>query len=411
MTDPAGMVIVGAGEAGARAARALREHGWDGAITLIGEEACEPYERPPLSKAVMTAAGEPPVAVILGAARIAEARIAFLHDTRATGIDREARQVVLADGRTVPYGKLLLATGARPRRLTVPGADSALYLRNITDALALRTRLRPGAHLAVIGGGFIGLEIAASATVRGCRVTLVEAAPRILMRGVPTEIAARVAARHHAAGVALHVGTGIAALRDLPEGHAVVLADGTEIVCDGVIAGVGAVPETALAAACGLAIDNGVRADAMLRTSDPAIFTAGDCCSYPSALYDGRRLRLEAWRNAQTQGEAAARTILGAEAEYDAVPWLWSDQYELVLQVAGLPDAGAVTVQRDVGDSGLLFFHLAADGRLVAASAIGPMSVAKEVRMAEALIARRVHPDPAALAAPGVRLRSLLAAA
>ncbi len=405
------MVIVGAGEAGARAARALREQGWDGTITLIGEEPHEPYERPPLSKAVMTAPGEPPLARTLGAEKLAEWRIEFLHDTRAAAIDRAARCVVLEDGRTVPYARLLLATGARARRLNVPGAEGALYLRNFTDALALRARLVGGAHLVVIGGGFIGLEIAASAITRGCRVTLVEAAPRILMRGVPEAIAARVAARHRAADVVLHEGKGIAALRDAPGGgHVVMLADGTELSCDGVIVGVGAVPETALASASGLPVENGVRADAMLRTDDAAIFVAGDCCSYPSALYDGRRLRLEAWRNAQTQAEAAARNMLGAEAAYDAVPWFWSDQYELVLQVAGLPDAAAVTVQRDVGDAGLLFFHLAEDGRLVAASAIGAMSVVREVRMAEALIAKRVHPDPAALASPSVRLKSLLAA-
>ena len=404
------MVIVGAGEAGARAARALREHGWDGAITLIGEEPHAPYERPPLSKAVMTAEGEPPLAESLSAAKAAELRIAFLHGTRAAGIDRAARQVILADGGAIPYARLLLATGARARRLDVPGAEGALYLRNMTDALALRARLRAGARIVVIGGGFIGLEIAASAVARGCGVTLVEAAPRILMRGVPEQIAARVAARHAAAGVALHVGTGIEAIRAVGARHVVALADGRELVCDGVIAGVGAMPDTDLAGACGLAIDNGVRADAGLRTSDPEIFAAGDCCSCPSALYDGRRLRLEAWRNAQTQGDAAARAMLGEAVSYNAVPWFWSDQYDLVLQVAGLPDAAARIVQRDVGDAGLLFFHLAADGRLVAASAVGPLSVVREVRMAEALIARRAYPDPAALATASVPLRSLLAA-
>ncbi len=404
------MVIVGAGEAGARAARALREHGWTGAVTLIGEEATEPYERPPLSKAVMTAAGEPPVAVILGAARAAELDITVLHGTRVAGIDRLAHRVLLADGRgTVAYARLLLATGARPRLLAVPGAESALYLRNVTDAHALRARLRAGAHLVVIGGGFIGLEIAASAVARGCRVTLVEAAARILMRGVPEPIAARVAARHRAAGVALHEGVGIAALRDAADGHVVVLADGRALACDAVIAGVGAVPDTSLAEACGLEIENGVRADATLRTSDPDIFAAGDCCSAPAPVYDGRRLRLEAWRNAQTQGECAARNMLGAGITYDAVPWFWSDQYELVLQVAGLPDAATTTVQREVGPGGLLFFHLGADGRLAAASAIGPLSVVREVRMAEALIAARTRPDPASLADPAIRLRTLLA--
>jgi 3-phenylpropionate/trans-cinnamate dioxygenase ferredoxin reductase subunit len=406
MDDAAlGMVIVGAGEAGARAAMALREHGFAGGIVLIGEEGTAPYERPPLSKAVMTVAEEPSATVIATHDKLAASGVAFRHDM-VERIDRAAAAVVCASGERVPYEKLLLATGARPRRLPIAGAGHALYLRTFADALALRARLRPGAHLVVVGGGFIGLEVAASAVARGCRVTVLEAGPRILMRGVPAEIAAHVAALHRDAGVDLRTGVVIAGF----EADRVVLADGDAIACDGIVVGVGAVPETSLAAAAGLVLDNGVAVEATLRTSDPAIYAAGDCCSFPSPLYDGRRLRLEAWRNAQGQGTLAARNMLGAGLAYDAVPWFWSDQYTQTLQVAGLPDMAATSVRREVGNGALLFFHLDADGRLVAASGVGTLALSKDIRVAEMLIARGARPDPVALAAPETRLRSLLAA-
>jgi 3-phenylpropionate/trans-cinnamate dioxygenase ferredoxin reductase subunit len=405
-----GLVIVGAGEAGARAALALREQGWQGPVTLIGDEGVPPYERPPLSKAVMTAADNPASAVIATHDRLAEAGIGFIHDTRAVRIDRASRQVHLADGRAVAFDKLLLATGAGPRRLTIEGAGHALYLRTFADALALRERLRHGARLLVIGGGFIGLEVAASAVMRGCTVTVLEMAPRVLMRGVPEEIAHLVAARHREAGVDLRTGVGLRAIAREDGGISVALDDGTVVRGDAVVAGVGAVPETALAESCGLAIENGIRVDEYLRTSDPNIFAAGDCCSFPAPLYGGARLRLEAWRNAQQQGALAARNMLGAGEPYAAVPWFWSDQYEQTLQVAGLPSFGASAVRREVPGAGLIYFHLAADGRLVAASGVGTVALAREMKAAERMVERRAYPDPAALASPAVKLRSLLAA-
>ena len=406
-----GMVIVGAGECGARAAQALREAGWDGAITLIGEESLPPYERPPLSKAVMVTEGAPKAAHPLSAEIAEQKGICLLLGARVAEIDRADHAVVIDDGRRIPYGKLLLATGARPRRLTVPGGDSehVLYLRSFADALALRERLRPGARLCIIGGGFIGLEIAASAIARGCRVTVVEAAPRILMRGVPAPLAALIARRHEQAGVSFHIGSGIARIAEAGGERRVVLADGTEIACDAIIAGIGAVPEVSLAERAGLAIENGISVDAHLRTSDPDIFAAGDCCSAPHSLYGGRRIRLEAWRNAHDQGNLAARNMLGADAAHEAVPWFWSDQYELTLHIAGLADQATTQVRRDLGDGAELHFHLDADGRLLAASGFGPLGkVAKEVRLAEMLIQNRAKPAPDQLASPEVRLKSLL---
>jgi 3-phenylpropionate/trans-cinnamate dioxygenase ferredoxin reductase subunit len=345
---------------------------------------------------------------VLGHERAAALGIELVLGTEATAIDRAARAVVLADGRTLPYSRLLLATGARPRRLTLPGHEQALYLRRFDDALVLRPLLRSGARLAIIGGGFIGLELAAAAAARGCAVTLAEVQPRILMRGVPAEIAAVIAARHRAAGIDLRTGIGI---ERIEPGAAVVLADGSRIAADAVIAGIGAVPETALAEAAGLTVDNGIAVDATLATADPAIFAAGDCAACAHPLYGGRRIRLEAWRNALDQGALAARNMLGRGEAIRAVPWFWSDQYELTLQIAGLADEGRTMVARDLGDGAQLLFHLAADGRLVAASGVGPLGkIAREVRLAEMLIAQRAAPDPAALASPAVRLKTLLAA-
>jgi 3-phenylpropionate/trans-cinnamate dioxygenase ferredoxin reductase component len=405
-----GIVIVGAGEAGARAALALREERYGGAVTLVGAEALPPYERPPLSKAVLTSAEEPSPPAIGPAGGLAERGVALLTGVAIAAIDRAAHEIVAADGRRLRFDRLCLATGASPRRLAVAGGDACLLLRNYDDAVALRRRFVAGARIAIVGGGFIGLELASSAVARGCVATIVEAAPRVMTRAVPAEIAEIAARRHQRAGVELIVGAQIAAIARSGQGVAVVLGDGRRIEADHVIAGVGVAPDTALAASCGLAVDNGVAVDGALRTSDPDIFAIGDCASFTHALYDGRRIRLEAWRNAQDQGAFVARSMLGEVAPYAAVPWFWSDQHDLTLQIAGLADEGRFSARRDLGDGALMLFHLAEDGRLVAASAIGPLGkIAREVRLAEMLIARRATPDPAALASPAVKLRSLVA--
>jgi 3-phenylpropionate/trans-cinnamate dioxygenase ferredoxin reductase subunit len=235
-------------------------------------------------------------------------------------------------------------------------------------------------------------------------------APRLLGRAVPADLAAIVAARHAAEGVEIITGAAIERVETLPDGrHRVVLMGRDPVDGDTIVAGIGAVPETTLAAGAGLALDNGIAVDAHLATSDPDIFAAGDCCSFPHALYGGRRLRLEAWRNAQDHGNAAAKSMLGLGEPYAAVPWFWSDHYDLTLQIAGLPDESATTVSRPLAGDARLDFHLAGDGRLVGASAVGPNgAIAREVRLAEMLIGRRASPDPASLADPAVKLKSLM---
>jgi 3-phenylpropionate/trans-cinnamate dioxygenase ferredoxin reductase subunit len=389
----------------------LREEGFAGAVTMIGAEALPPYERPPLSKVVLTSSEEPSPPTIAAAAALEERGVSWLGGLNIVAVDRDAHEVVASDGRRFRYDRLCLATGAAPRRLTIGDPETCLVLRGYADALALRRRFVAGARIAIIGAGFIGLELASSAVSRGCAVTVVEAAPRIMVRGVPAEIAGIVARRHQQSGVELILGARIASIERTADGAAMVLEDGRRIEADHVVAGVGAAPDTALAASCGLAIDNGVAVDGALRTSDPDIFAIGDCASFPHPLYRGRRIRLEAWRNAQDHGAFVARSMLGAVAPYAAIPWFWSDQHDLCVQIAGLADEGCAVARRDLGDGALMLFHLAEDGRLVAASAVGPLGkIARDVRLAEMLIARRAAPDPANLASPDVKLKSLLTA-
>jgi 3-phenylpropionate/trans-cinnamate dioxygenase ferredoxin reductase subunit len=403
------MVIIGAGECGGRAALALRGLGYDGPVTLVGDEPHLPYERPPLSKEAMVA-DAPEVKAIASEAELAEKAITHLRPVLVASIDRAAKAVKLADGRALAYDRLLLAMGAEPRRLPMPGlGDRCVYLRTFSDALAIRGHLRPENRVVIVGGGFIGLELAATARKSGAEAVVVEAQPRILMRGVPAGIAAVIHAAHEANGAEIVCNAGIAAIHDDGRKVHLTLTDGRVIDADLVVIGIGAVPLTRLAEAAGLGIENGVAVDETLRTSDPDIFAAGDCCSFPLPVYDGRRVRLEAWRNAQEQGALAARNMLGAGEAVSSVPWFWSDQYDLTLQIAGLSDEGETVVRRDLGAGAFILFHLAREGRLVAASGIGPgNAVARDIRLAEMLIAGRATPAQADLASPDVKLKTLL---
>lgn len=408
-----GMVIIGGGECGGRAAFALREAGYDGPVTLVGSEPHLPYERPPLSKDMLAGEAAPDPRLIGTGIHYEEAGIRCLTGLAAAVIDRAHKTVALTDGAMLAYDRLLLAMGAAPRRLAA--ADLAglriAYLRSYADALALRDHLAAGTDLTIVGAGFIGLELAASARRRGLKVTVIETQPRILMRGVSEPIAAVVAQRHRAEGVDLRTACRIAGFAGRPGGVTITLDGGERIDAGLVVVGIGALPVTGLAEAAGLAVDNGIAVDRFLTTSDPDIFAAGDCCSFPLDLYGGRRVRLESWRSAQEQGALAARNMLGAAEPVSSVPWFWSDQYDLTLQVAGLADGGERTVRRELDDQAFILFHLDAGGRLVAASGIGPgNAVARDIRLAEMLIARGARPSETELASPDIRLKALLAA-
>lgn len=405
------IVIVGAGECGARAAFALREKGFGGRITLAGEETVLAYERPPLSKDALLFGHAPKFVAEQAAYR--EAGITVLAGLPVTAIERREKMVVLKDGTQLAYDRLLLATGSRPRPFPgVPGGLQRIKtLRTHADAVAIRAHLEPGRRLAIVGGGFIGLELAATARRLGVAVTLVEGLPRILSRGVPEAIAEAVSSRHLSEGVDLLCNARIDTIEDTGDAARITLVGGRLIEADLIVAGIGAIPNTELAAAAGLAIDNGVAVDDTLRTSDPDIYAAGDCCSFPLKHYGGRRVRLEAWRNAQEQGALAAANMLGAGETVSAVPWFWSDQYDLTLQIAGLADGATETVRRDLEEGAFILFHLAGDGRLLAASGIGSgNTVARDIRLAEMLIAAGAKPDPKSLASNEVKLKKLLAA-
>ncbi|MCK1756710.1 FAD-dependent oxidoreductase [Bradyrhizobium sp. 137] len=407
--EPA-IVIVGAGEAGTGAAVALREGGWRGMVVLIGNETMLPYERPPLSKAMLMEETAPRPKLLVTHERLAALEIDYFAGRNVVSIDRAAHTVTLSDGAQLGYERLLLTTGARPRQLSIPvaAASRTATLRTYTDALSIRQGIGQGCQVIVIGGGFIGLEAAASAALRGASVTVVEAGPRLLMRAVPPPMAELIKATHERSGVRIETGATVERI-DVNEGRAeVVLAGGRTHLADLVLVGVGVVPNVELAQAAGLPVDNGILLDETLATSDPHIFAAGDCCSFPHRLY-GKRIRLEAWRNAQRQGATAAANMLGADRPYEEVPWFWSDQYDETLQIAGLCSEGDVPVARNLGATGQLLFYLAADGRLVAACGFGRLgTIAKEIRFAEMMIGKRLAPKAEELEDPTVSIKSLL---
>ncbi|MCB1497334.1 MAG: FAD-dependent oxidoreductase [Bauldia sp.] len=404
------MVIVGAGHAGGRAAQALRESGWTGPLTVIGSESHPPHERPPLSKEMLAGTKTAEDCALLDRDFYREHDIDLRLDATAIAIDRGRREVRLGDESVIPYKRLLLATGAEPRRLPVPGAtrDGVHTVRTIADSLALKGRLVGGAHLVIIGGGFIGLEVASNAVALGCKVTVIETGKRLLMRAVPPEISERMRARHAVAGVDIRLGRQVTGILGDSQVTAVRLDDGSEIACDAVLVSIGAVPRVALAEAAGLAVDNGILVDATLRTSDPDIFAAGDVCAFDHRLF-GDRIRLESWKNAEEQGPIAAHNMLGAGEECDAAPWMWSDQYDMTIQIAGLPDRAVRAVERPLGDKAVVVFHLAADGRLVGASGYGTSGeIGRAIRLGQMMIERGLCPDPAALADPLVNLKALM---
>jgi 3-phenylpropionate/trans-cinnamate dioxygenase ferredoxin reductase subunit len=402
------IVVLGGGESGTRAALSLRAHGWDGPITVVDSDSFAPYERPPLSKtALLDATPEPPGGAAT-AQSLCSADIRFVH-AAVEAIDRRAGRLRVQGGRELPYGRLLLATGASASPLSLPGGEHALRLRTWQDMLSLRDHLQRGAAVVIIGAGFLGLEIAASSALRGCSVTVLEQASRVLERLVPASISSIVAARHRREQVEIRCGVDVAAVRREGRRFVVALRDSEKYVADVVVAAVGARAKTRLAEAAGLQTDAGVVVDSHFATSDRSIFAAGDCCSFPLPFAGGARMRLESWHNAVDHGEAAALGLLDRARAYEAIPWFWSDQYELTLQIAGIPRLGVQEVVRVREDGVEIRFGLAHDGRLVAASAIGPNdSVGKNIRLAMAAIGRNSRPAPVDLADSTTPLREVL---
>ena len=405
MSDPA-IVVIGAGQAGGWAARTLRDEGFEGGIVVIGEEPYPPYERPPLSKDVLLGKEPADSSYLWPEGSFDELGIELRTGVAATAIDRAARTVVLSDGGSIAYRKLLIATGGRVRRLPVGGAelDGVHYLRGIDDSEAIRGDLGEGAKLAVVGGGWIGLEVAAAARMLGAEVTVVEALDRLCGRALTPELAAWLLDVHRGRGVDVRLGATVEALTGEGRVDGARLSDGETLAATAVVIGIGIVPNVELAEAAGLDIDNGVRVDALCRTSDPDIFAAGDVTNHPNDLL-GRNIRLESWENAQNQGIAAAKAMLGGETPYCEIPWFWSDQYDVNIQLVGLPTDFEETVTRGerAGDSFVEFYMKG--GRIDGAAAINNP---RDIRFAKRLMQARKTVDPAALADPAVKLQALL---
>jgi 3-phenylpropionate/trans-cinnamate dioxygenase ferredoxin reductase subunit len=404
------MVIVGAGQCGARTAQALRTNGWEGDITLLGNEGLAPYDRPPLSKGVLLGQKTVAQCALYDDAFYRDNRIDLRVDAQVTAIDRVERRVVLGEGRSVSYRRLLIATGAQPRRLPVPGATLAgmHVLRSVPDALSIVGELAPGQRIAVVGAGFIGLEVAATAIARGCEVVVIEAASRALMRAVPEVVAGFLVERHRQMGVEVRFAVQVDQVLGSTRVSGLKLSDGTTVECDAVVVGIGVTPRTALAEAAGIDVADGVAVDDTLRTNDPYIFAAGDVCSFPHRLFR-RRIRLECWKNAEDHARVVARNMLEYGETYSAVPWFWSDQYDMTIQIAGMPAFGTTSVVRETGLASKVFFALDGDGILVGASGVGKVSeISREVRVAQELIARRARVEPAMLADRSTKLKSLL---
>jgi NADPH-dependent 2,4-dienoyl-CoA reductase/sulfur reductase-like enzyme len=411
------IVVVGSGLGGVSAAAALRDAGFAGRVVLIGDEAEVPYDRPPLSKSVLVsseletllsfdlAATSPldiPRSIALRPADWFDAqRIECRFGRRATRIDTEAHALEIDGGERLAYDRLILAPGARVRRLPSieAGAAPHAYLRTLRDAVALRARLKPGANVVLLGGGVIGMEVAASARMIGCEVTVMELAPRIMARALTETLSAHVAAYHQAKGVTLRLGCEVTG--SAPGGQpGLMLRDGSIVPVDLVIIGIGVVPNIELARNSGILCQDGIVVDDFAATSAPDVFAAGDAVQYPDSFF-GRTMRSENWMHAQNQAAVAARNALGAREPYRQTPYMWSDQYDLKIQVTGRYDTTLNVLRGDPTKNKFMYLHL--DGqRVVGASGINE---SRDIKFAQRLIEAGVAVDPAQLADPAFNLK------
>jgi 3-phenylpropionate/trans-cinnamate dioxygenase ferredoxin reductase subunit len=400
------IVIAGAGQAAVQAIDTLRRKGFAGHVLLVGDEPWLPYQRPPLSKKYLAGALDRERLLLRPASFYETHSIETRVGRRVEEISRREQRLRLDDGSSLAYDALLIATGSRPRPLAAPGADldGVHFLRTIADVERIRAEWAPGKRLVIVGGGYIGLEVAATARELGLQVTVLEMADRVMNRVVCPQISAFYETEHARHGVRILCHARVRALAAMPGSNrvrAVVTEDGEEHAADCVVAGCGALPADRLAAACGLACENGIVVDERCRTSDPAIYAAGDCTSHPSPHY-GRRLRLESVDNAFEQGASAALNMLGLQTAHDKVPWFWSDQYDLRLVIVGVSQGYDTVVMR--GDPATRAFCACylRDGELIA---IDTVNSPKDQMAARKLIAAHARPNPDRLADPAVPLK------
>ena len=398
------IVVIGGGPAGTYAAIAAKKQDPAATVTLLTLEPCEPYEKPPLSKAVLLGTASVGDALIAGPTGVAAHGVVLQTHAHCIAIDRDSRTVAVADGRRVPYDALVIATGSTAQEIPLlpPGIPGVHYLRTEADARSLQSQLRAGRNLLVVGGGLIGLEAAAAAAELGLKVTVLEVAPRILARVCDERTAAVVHAAHARHGVDIRASTTLESAVPQTDGRiAAVTNKGERVFADIVVVGTGSKPDMALAAAAGLAIDDGILVDAHCRTCDAAIYAAGDAVRFPGP--EGL-VRLENWRHALDHGSVAGRNAAGGSERYNVVPSFWSEQYDLYIQGVGWPAHGSTAVHRHIGAENVLVFDVC-DGRLVGAMGINAQ---RDLAAARRLIERRIAVDAVALAEPGQPLAAML---
>jgi 3-phenylpropionate/trans-cinnamate dioxygenase ferredoxin reductase subunit len=404
ISDDTKVLIIGAGHAGGSAAALLRQYGFAGQIVLAGLETAPPYQRPPLSKAWLKGETDLDALLLRPESFYAEQKIDLRTGVTATAIDPAAKTVFFADGAVEPYDILILATGSVARKLPIPGADrpELIELRTLEDAERLKSALAPGKRMAVVGGGYVGLEAAASARKLGAEVVVLERMDRVLQRVASETLSTFFTDHHRSHGVEIRTGAVVSGLED----GGVRLADGELIAADLILVGVGALACDALARTAGLTCDNGVVVDEAACTSDPSIFALGDMTHRPIPVMGGRVMRLESVPNALEQAKQAASAITGRPAPAPEVPWFWSDQYEIKLQIAGLPfDADRQILRGDVSEGRFAVFHLAGD-KVVCVEAV---NAPPEFMAGRLLIGRATPVDPAKLADPAVSMKEVAA--
>jgi 3-phenylpropionate/trans-cinnamate dioxygenase ferredoxin reductase subunit len=409
MSDPqAHVVILGAGHAGGTAAALLRQYGHQGPITLIGEEPIPPYQRPPLSKAWLKGEADANSLALKPESFYGEAGIDFRPNTTAVSLERGSKTVTLSDGSKVTYDVLIIATGARAIVLPIPGADlkGVLFLRTAADAEALKTAVGPGRRIAIVGGGYIGLEAAASARSLGADAVVVEREERLLARVACEQLSSFFQRYHEQHGVQFVLGASVTGVTG-ENGHVtgVTLTDGRTIPCDAVLVGVGAAPNDEIARDAGLECARGVVVDLAARTSDPSIYAIGDVAHRPLPIYD-RMFRLESVPNALEQAKQAACDITGRPAPTPEAPWFWSDQYDLKLQIAGLAfDADRILLRGDPASNKFAVFHL--KGGLV--QAVEAVNAPPEFMAGRQFILNRKPVSPEKLANPAISMKEVAA--
>jgi len=406
MSDSRTFVIIGASQAGGWIAKTLRAEGFEGRVVLVGEEKYLPYERPPLSKAALLGEAALESTYFWPPETYGELNIETMLGVRATAIDRAAKRVTLDNGESLAYDRLAIATGARPRALPIDGADLAgvHYLRTMDDTLAIQADAKSGGTALIVGGGWIGLEVAATLGKLGCKSILVEVADRLCGRAVTPDISDWMLAYHRGHGIDIRLNTGVTRFEGDGALRRAVLTDGSSVDCSLAVIGIGVVPNSEIAAEAGIEVNNGIVVDDLCRTSDPDIFAAGDVTNHPNAIL-GRHLRLESWENAQNQGIAAGKSMLDKGESYSEIPWFWSDQHDANIQMIGVPEAwNEVATRGNPADNEFMTVYLM-NGIIVGAITVNNP---RDLRFAKRLMQAGKQVSAADIANPDVKMQALL---